>query len=377
MIKVTTRVKDLLKENNIDLEYINGKTPLDQHASLRGNIENFIGYAQVPIGVAGPIKIMGSTSTKEHLIPMATTEGALVASYNRGLKACQLSGGITSKVVQQAVQRSPYFKFENLDQALAFISWVKKAQPQFQALVSQSSKHAQLTKLDFSQEGNAVNLTFSYTTGGASGQNMTTIATAYICKFIFESCEIKPTEFYIEGNFSGDKKGNVRSLSTVRGKKVIAEVVLPKEIIKDILKTSPRRMHQFWQAGTLSGIQMGALGNYGHISNALTAIYLACGQDVATVSESAVGIVRMELTREGNLYCSLTCPNLLVGTIGGGTGLVTQQEALQIIGCSTVADADKFAEVCCATALAGELSIGAAITAGQFTQAHQQLGRKA
>lgn len=376
MEAVTNKTLELIKAKGLDLEYINGKTPLDHSASLKGHIENFIGYAQVPIGVAGPITVIGSRSSEEHLIPMATTEGALVASYSRGLKACQESGGITAKCVAQAVQRSPYFKFQTIDVALDFVQWVKLQLPMFQAGVAKTSKHAKLISVEFSHEGNAVNVTFAYETGAAAGQNMTTIATAFICNFILENYSHKPLEYYIEGNFSGDKKGNVRALSTVRGKKVIAEVTLTKAIVQEVLKTTPEKMHKFWQAGTLSGVQMGALGNYGHISNALTAIYLACGQDVAAISESAVGIGRMELTATGDLYCSLTCPNLIVGTIGGGTALATQKEALKIIGCSTPADAVKFAEVCCAVALAGELSIGAAIAEGHFTQAHQRLGRK-
>lgn len=373
---IKTKTEELLELSGIQLKYINGKQALDHDASLHGSIENFIGYTQIPLGVAGPITVRGSQSTQEHLVPMATTEGALVASYNRGLKACNLSGGITAIAVDQAVQRSPYFKFPSIDQAIKFVDWVSAHKVNFQDFVSQSSKHAQLTALSHSHEGNAVNLTMAYTTGGAAGQNMTTIATAMICQYILESCPVKPMEFYIEGNFSGDKKGNLRALSSTRGKKVIAEVTVPETVVREVLKTSPRKMHQFWQAGTLSGIQIGAVGNYGHISNALTAIFIACGQDVATVSEAAVGIVRMELTREGALYASLTCPNLIVGTIGGGTTLPTQKEALALMGCSRPEDAAKFAEVCCATALAGELSIGAAITAGQFAQAHQQLGRK-
>ena len=271
---IKTKTEELLELSGIQLKYINGKQALDHDASLHGSIENFIGYTQIPLGVAGPITVRGSQSTQEHLVPMATTEGALVASYNRGLKACNLSGGITAIAVDQAVQRSPYFKFPSIDQAIKFVDWVSAHKVNFQDFVSQSSKHAQLTALSHSHEGNAVNLTMAYTTGGAAGQNMTTIATAMICQYILESCPVKPLEFYIEGNFSGDKKGNLRALSSTRGKKVIAEVTVPETVVREVLKTSPRKMHQFWQAGTLSGIQIGAVGNYGHISNALTAIFI-------------------------------------------------------------------------------------------------------
>ena len=367
---------DLLKEKGIDVSYLSGEKSIDHSQSLAGHIERFIGYTQVPTGLAGPITLLGlDTTPTQHYIPLATTEGALVASYNRGLKACELSGGITSICIEETVQRSPYFKLENIPQALLFAQWVKEALPQFQKIVEASSRFAQLKNLHFLHEGNAVVITFDYTTGAAAGQNMTTLATAACYSHILKTAPFTITESLIESNFSGDKKGNSLALARVRGKKVIAEVTLPKDIVASVLKSKPELIVKVWQAGTLSGIQSGTLGNPAHISNALTAIYMACGQDVACVSESSIGIVRMEVTSEGDLYTSLTLPGLIVGTVGGGTGLATQKEALNIINCTGPEAARKFAEVCCAVALAGELSIAGALSVGHFAHAHERLGR--
>jgi len=205
---------------------------------------------------------------------------------------------------------------------------------------------------------------------------MVTLVTDQILKKILAQAPHQPTVYYIEGNMSGDKKANIKSLGKVRGRKVVAEVTIPKTIVKEVLKSSPENIVKFWQTGTLGGVQMGAVGNLGHVTNALTAIFIACGQDVACIAEAAIGTGRLEVKGNGDLYATLTLPGLIVGVVGGGTGLPTQKEALDLIGCSSPNDADKFAEVCCAVALAGELSIGAAIAAQHFSSAHKTLGRK-
>ena len=368
---------ELLKSFNREVDYLSGNKTIDHTLSLKGNIERFIGYTQVPTGLAGPITIHApNTVPSQHYIPMATTEGALVASYNRGLKACELSGGITSVCIKECIQRSPYFKLADISQAIEFVAWVKEQRNQFQTLISTTSRYATLSDINFSHEGNSVIITFEYTTGDAAGQNMTTIATSACYAYILAQSPYKIQESMIESNYSGDKKGNIKALSRVRGKQVVAEATLSSEVTQSVLKATPEMIVKVWRAGTLSGIQSGTLGNPAHIANALAAIYLACGQDVACVAESAVGIVRMEVLDSGDLYCSLTLTNLIVGTIGGGTGLATQRECLGIIGCSGPDSARKFAEVCCAVAMAGELSIAGALSAGHFAAAHQSLGRK-
>ena len=248
---ITNKYLELLQEKGIEVPYISGQKSIDHTQSMAGHIERFIGYTQVPTGLAGPISIKGlDTKATQHYIPMATTEGALVASYNRGLKACELSGGITSVCIEETVQRSPFFKLEKLSDALHFGQWVKEQFSQFQKIVSKTSRFAELKDVQFLHEGNSVTVTFEYTTGAAAGQNMTTIATAACFGHILHASPYTITESLIESNFSGDKKGNSLALSRVRGKKVIAEMTLNKETIKDVLKSTPELIVKVWQAGT-------------------------------------------------------------------------------------------------------------------------------
>ncbi|MFK8057989.1 MAG: hydroxymethylglutaryl-CoA reductase [Saprospiraceae bacterium] len=356
--------------------HISGQTQIDHNQSFAGNIENFIGFAQIPIGLAGPLLLNGTAGSTEHLIPMATTEGALVASYNRGIKAGSMSGGFVTRTIANQVQRSPYFEFDKLTEAMAFGSWIKSLQTTLEAGVRQVSRFAKLSGLEVLHEGNGVHVTFSFETGAAAGQNMVTIVTDHILKQVLAKAPHTPKHFFIDANMSGDKKSNYRALSNVRGRKVISEVLLTKEVIQNTLKSSAENIAKLWQTGTLAALQAGAVGNQGHIANALTAIFIACGQDVACIAEAAVGISRVEAKSNGDLYASLTLPGLIVGPVGGGTALPTQKEALEIMDCNKPEDVNKFAEICCAVALAGELSIGAAIAEGHFASAHQALGRK-
>ncbi len=365
-----------LNDKAICTDYITGKKQLADPETLKGNIENYIGMAQIPIGLAGPLSINGDHANGDFFIPMATTEGALVASYNRGMKACRLSGGITSMYLSEGLQRSPFFKFKTLRIAQFFVSWIKDRIAIFETITSTCSRYAQLQSVKPNIEGNSVILHFEYTTGDASGQNMVTICTDKICRYILKHFNFSPTEWYIESNFSGDKKARASAFSSIRGRKVVSEIVLPKNVVQDTLKSSPEQIVKYWQASTLALIQSGAVGAQGHIANGLTALFIACGQDVACISESFVGLTRMELTSDGNLYASLSLPSLMVGTVGGGTGLPTQNEALQMMDCAGAKKVRKFAEICCAVALTGEISIAAAMSVDHFTQAHQSLGRK-
>ncbi len=360
----------------VSLDFIKGQKQLDHHDPLKGNIENYIGMTQVPTGIAGPLAINGSVAKGEFYIPLATTEGALVASYSRGIKACRMSGKITSVCISEGVQRSPYFKFGDMKGMLQFVSWIQGKLEIFQIITEQHSNYAKLKNLKTNIEGNSVILIFEFTTGDAAGQNMVTICASEICKYILKETPVQPVAWFIESNYSGDKKATALSFTSVRGKKVSAEMVLPKTIVHKVLKTSPEAIVEYWQASTLGVVQSGSLGAQGHFANGLTALFLATGQDVACISEAAVGITRMELTGPGDLYISVTLPALIVGTVGGGTHLPTQQECLRLMGCLGSGKAKKFAEICAALVLAGELSIAAAMSAHHFADAHQKLGRK-
>lgn len=343
---------------------------------FKGNIENYIGLCAVPIGKAGPLLIKGTFGSDSLYVPLATTEGALVASYNRGIKAGRMSGGFTTHLLECAVQRTPLFKFKTAKQAIAFGKWIVEKAAVLKTIAESSSQYTKLIDIKPHLEGNELILELTYTTGDASGQNMVTIASQQVCNFAEQYAPIKAEYIFIEGNASGDKKLSFQALNRTRGKKVIAEVQLPNMVVQNILKSTPKNMVRYWQSSTLAQIKVGAVGNQGHIANGLAAMFLATGQDIACISEAAQGINRMEVTETGDLYASLTLNNLIVGSVGGGTDLPTQKECLEMMDCYGVGKANKLAEIMSAVALAGELSIAAAIAEGHFTQAHQTLGRK-
>ena len=370
------KVSFLQKETSAPLTHLSGKKKITNIETLEGNIENFIGFTQVPTGVIGPLKVVGSAAKGEFYVPLATSEGALVASYQRGTKACYLAGGATSICLIEGVQRSPLFKFKDMGDLGVFIQWALKKITTFKKITEENSRYAKLVDVRMNVEGNHLILSFEFYTGDAAGQNMVTFCTDAICQYIVAKSPIKPVQWFIESNFSGDKKATANAFSNVRGKKVTTEIVLSEEIVKTALKTTPKLITDYWRSSTLGTIQAGSIGAQGHYANGLTALFLATGQDVACVAEAATGITRMELTDEGNLYASVTLPNLIVGTVGGGTSLPTQKECLEMMNCYGEGNSRKFAEICGALVLAGELSIAAALSAGHFAAAHKSLGRK-
>ncbi|MCF0069468.1 hydroxymethylglutaryl-CoA reductase [Dyadobacter sp. CY261] len=370
------RLEFLSKKANGDFPYLSGGKAFEDLSRLEGNIENYIGMSMVPTGVIGPVSVLGSMAKGDFYIPLATSEGSLLASYHRGARACYLAGGATSVCLIDGVQRSPVFKFDNLGSLGKFLVWILGQIDEFRNITESASRYAKLIDLKTNIEGNHLILTFEYHTGDASGQNMVTICTNAICQYIIENAPVQPKFWFIESNFSGDKKATSQSFANVRGKKITAEITLPRKIVGEVLKTTPEAMAEYWRSSTIGTIQSGAIGAQGHYANGLTALFIATGQDVACVSEASVGITRMELTGDGGLYVSVTLPNLIVGTVGGGTSLPTQRECLELLGCYGAGNTRKFAEICGALVLAGEISIAAALSAGQFSAAHQKFGRK-
>lgn len=367
---------DFLADRNKHFDFLTGKKPFSDIESLEGNIENYLGMTMVPTGVIGPMHVIGTAAKGDYYVPLATSEGALVASYNRGARATRMAGGITAICYLEALQRSPVFKFNDMADLGRFLVWVIPQMPQFQAITAESSRFAKLIDLGVNIEGNHLILTLEFQTGDAAGQNMVTLCTQAICEYILANAPIQPNVWFVEGNYSGDKKATARSFTHVRGKKVSAEVTLPREIVEKVLRTSPELMAEYWRTSTIGVIQSGAFGAQGHVANGLCALFMATGQDVACVAEAAVGITRMEVTDDGGLYASVTLPNLVVGTVGGGTALPTQKECLELMGCAGSGNARKYAEICGALALSGELSIAAALSAGHFASAHKKYGRK-
>lgn len=349
---------------------------LESAEAYRHNIENLIGTVKVPVGLAGPMRVNGAHAQGEYFVPLATTEAALVASYNRGAQLITEAGGCAAVVVSEGMTRAPGFVFDTLHEAGQFVAWVMANLPDVRRVGEATTRHGHLTDVRVTLDGSNVYLIFEFTTGDAAGQNMVTIATQAICEFILQQCPTVPRRWYVESNHSGDKKASAQAFTTVRGRSVTCEVLVPRRLVEERLHTTPSAMADYWRVSAVGGVMSGTIGVQGHYANGLAALFLACGQDVACVAESALGVTRLEL-RGTDLYASVTLPTLAVGTIGGGTALPSQRACLDVLGLAGAGHANAFAEVAGAVALAGELSIVGALVANEFTRAHSSLARAA
>lgn len=349
-----------------------GLTPPD----MKGAVENFIGYTHLPVGIVGPLRVKGLFADGDFYVPFATTEGALVASYHRGAHAVSRNGGVTSLCISESISRAPAFSFNSIVEAGLFIDWALTQREKFKELAAETTRHGKWVDMRPSLNSNTAFLIFEFETADAAGQNMVTVATEHICRWMAEASPVKPKAWYVEGNLSGDKKATMLSFLSHRGRKVVAEATLKKNDVKRFLHSSPEAMAEYSRISTIGGIQSGSIGVQGHYANALTAIFLCCGQDVACLAEASVGITTMQVNDEGDLYVSVSLPNLTVGTVGGGTFLPGAQDCLRMLGCDGNGHARKFAEICAATVLAGEVSIIAALANGDFARAHTTFRHK-
>lgn len=344
--------------------------------TTKGNIENLTGVAQIPIGFAGPIKIDGEHAQGEFLVPLATTEGTLVASYNRGIKVANLSGGIRCTVVDDAMQRAPVFVFKDARDARSFLDWVNEHMDEIRERAESTSSVAKLQYIDPYLYSKFVYLRFNYTTGDAAGQNMVGRATFAACSWILDrygTGEIK--HFYLESNFATDKKASQVNILRTRGKRVIAEAIIKRDVLVQHMRVETESLHYHHGIAMMGAFLSGANNNGAHSPNAITAMFIATGQDVANVAESSAGVLYTELLSNKDMYISLTIPSLIVATYGGGTGLATQRECLELLGCYGKGKVHKLAEIVAAVALAGELSLGAAISSSDWVSSHEQYGR--
>ena len=346
---------------------------IDPHLTA-GNVEHFTGVAQIPIGLAGPLKINGEHAQGEFLIPMATTEGTLIASYNRGIKLLNLSGGVTCTVSGDAMQRAPVFVFDNAREARDFAAWVDEHLDKISEEAEATSSVAKLQYIDTFLSNKFAYLRFNYSTGDAAGQNMVGRATFAACSWILDHYEgVK--HFYLESNLATDKKASQVNVMRTRGKRVIAEAVIKREVLIQHMRVAPETLAYHSQIANVGAILSGANNNGAHSANAITAIFIATGQDVANVSESSAGIAYAELTPENDLYMSITIPSLIVATYGGGVGLPTQRECLEMLGCFGKNKVLKFAEIVGGVVLAGELSLASAISSSDWVSSHEKYGR--
>lgn len=346
-----------------------------QAAAYGCNIENYVGTVSLPVGIAGPLGVLGEAGRRDYLVPLATSEAALVASYNRGARLLTAAGGCDARVVAEGVSRTPVFVFGGLAEAVTFADFIAAGIDRWQAAVRAVTAHGRLESLRPCIEGNKVYVDLRYTTGDAAGQNMVTFASEAVCRRALDESPVVPRQWFLEANFSGDKKATAKSLGDVRGRRVVAEAILPAALVEQALHTTTRAMVDYWYAGAIGGVMSGTTGIQGHFANGLAALYLACGQDVACVAESAVGVTRLETTDEGDLYASVTLPNVIVGTVGGGTALPSARACLDILGLNGSGNSRALAEVCAALVLGGELSIIGAFCSGDFAAAHRCLSR--
>ncbi len=342
--------------------------------TLHGNIENFTGVAQIPIGFAGPLQINGEHAQGEFIVPMATTEGTLVASYNRGMKVLNLSGGVRCTVIGDAMQRAPVFVFDNAVEARDFVKWVKENERKIAEEAEATSSVARLQYIDAYLASKLAYLRFNYSTGDAAGQNMVGRATFAACGWILDNYQ-GIRHFYLESNLATDKKASQVNIMHTRGKRVVAEAVIKRNVLIEHMRVEPEALFYHSNIANVGAILSGANNNGAHSANGITAMFIATGQDVANVSESSAGIIYTEMTPEKDFYISITIPSLIVATYGGGTGLATQRECLEVIGCWGKGKVNKLAEIIAGVVLAGEISLASAISSSDWVSSHEKYGR--
>lgn len=346
--------------------------PFDPSAA-KSNIENMIGVIQIPLGFAGPVLVNGDYAQGPFLIPMATTEGALVASVSRGMSVISASGGANVKVFSDAMTRAPVFRVRGVEHAAEVMDWVNSHPGELEMAVASTTSHGQLLQVEFYPNGRSLHLRLSFGTGDAMGMNMCTIASEAICKVISDNTGAELVS--VSGNMCTDKKPAAINSINGRGKTVVAEVTIPKDIVESKLHTTVDAFVETNTRKNLVGSAMaGSLGFNAHAANMVAAVYIATGQDPAQVVEGSNAMTVAEEV-DGDLYVSVRMPSVEVGSVGGGTKLPAQSEALDMIGCRGSGMAPKLAELVAVTVLAGEVSTVGAQAAGHLGKAHSELGR--
>jgi hydroxymethylglutaryl-CoA reductase (NADPH) len=364
-------------------EFVRSQTGVDLHhtgqfsfdpAVVRGNIENFIGVVQMPVGLAGPLTVHGEYARGDFWVPLATTEGTLVASYNRGMRVLSECGGAKTTVVEQFMQRSPVFIFDDAQGALKFSRWLDENLDQIKAAAESTTSVGKLGHIQKFAIANMLYMRWNYTTGDAAGQNMVGKATQAACRWIQanypESCE-----YILSGGIDTDKKHSQMNKLHTRGKHVIAEALLKREVLQSVMRADTRDVFRMRNISNIGAMLADSAYNGPQSANGVASMFIATGQDEANVVESHAGYFFCELRPGDDLYVSVTLPSLIVATYGGGTGLPTQRECLEMMGCYGKGKANKLAEIMAAAVLAGDISLVSAIVAGEWVSSHEKYGR--
>jgi hydroxymethylglutaryl-CoA reductase (NADPH) len=347
--------------------------PGNDTEELKGIIENHVGFMQIPMAIVGPVTIDGKYAKGKFPIPLCTIEGSLAASMNRGLYASSLCGGMKVKHFRQELSRSPIFIFDDLKKSDEFQKWVTDHLDEIIKAAQSTTQYGKVLRIDQHAIQNYVLLDFILDTGNAAGQNMVTLATNVACEYIRQETGHK---FFLDSNLASDKKASSRNMILGRGHGVIAETHITKSVMARVLNVDPDFVIENWTYFPIVSAMAGTLGNAIHASNALTAMYIATGQDTACVAENSVGHFTVEKVDDGITW-RLTLPSMTVGTVGGGTRLNQQQQNLQLLGCdSSEHSSRKLAEIIASAALGLEISLGSAIMSHTWTSAHMKYGRK-
>lgn len=342
---------------------------------LPGNIENFSGVVQVPLGFAGPLNLNGEHIQGDVFVPMATTEGTLVASYNRGMRLAREAGGITTTVIDDAMQRAPVFVFSDARKARDFGRWVSDNFQRIREVAESTTRSGRLRDIEQYAQGKMRWLRFNFTTGDAAGQNMVSKATRHACQWMLDQGLAGLEHFTLAANFDTDKKHSTVNSLHSRGKRVVAELTVPADVVRDVMHVTPQALHYQRQLSNMGAMMCGSINNGSHFANGITAMFIACGQDVANVAESSAGFVYGEVRPNGDYYFSVTIPSLIVASYGGGTGLPTQRECLEVMDCYGKGKVYRLAEIVAGVVLCGELSLSSAIVADEWVSSHDQYGR--
>ena len=367
-----TRRDFVAEKTSAKLDHI-GHYSIDP-ATTAGNIENFIGVAQVPLGLIGPLLVNGEHAQGEFYVPMATSEGTLIASYNRGARLLRESGGVKVTVVDDAMQRAPVFIFNDAREAREFGVWVEQNFEEIAAQAETTTSSGKLRNIEQYAAARMRYLRFNFTTGDAAGQNMVGKATFIACEWIMKTYP-GIQRYMLSGAMDTDKKHSQINTLHSRGKRVVAEVVIPNALLEKVMGVSAEVLFKARQISQVGSFMAGSSSTGAHAANGIAAVFIATGQDAANVAESSSSIIYADINDAGDYYLSVTLPSLIIATYGGGTGLPTQQECLNILDCNGTGKVYKLAEIIGATVLAGEVSLMSAVLAGDWVTSHDALGR--
>lgn len=368
---ISKRVEFIKHYTGVELSHV-PRVSFDA-TNMKGNIENLIGCAQVPIGIAGPLRINGEHANGDFYVPLATTEGVLITGLTNGARLLTQAGGIKTKVLSDQMHITPLFLIDGLDNMKLFVDWINENIDIIKNIVKMVTKHGELLSLEPKMTGEGVLLKMSFFTKDASGLNMIVASAFQICNYI---CYQRKIKFYLRVNYSSDKKNSAHNFVSGYGKEVFAESIISQELLdKKGLAVSVADLNDYCKIATTCSVHAGIIGMNCQVANVITGIFIACGQDVAQTVHSTSAIFSVRLLDKGDLYLSLYIPNLIVGTIGGGTGLPTQRECLEIMGCYGQDKSLKFAEIIAGAALAGEIALGISLATLKHVEMHERLGR--